>query len=195
MNPIVKSNYVNSASPFAVNNFSNLIFNYLIDKVNVDRELLILCIGTDRSTGDALGPLVGHKLSSVLSNYKNVHLLGTLDSPVHAQNLEKIIDNLNDDYKDPFIIAVDASLGRQDKIGYVCIKNSSLKPGAGVNKNLPAVGDISITGVVNIGGMMEYMVLQNTRLSIVMSMAEIISKSIHSALFRFYAEKDKEYTY
>ncbi len=48
----------------------------------------------------------------------------------------------------------------------------------GVNKDLPSIGDISITGVVNVGGLMEYMVLQNTRLNLVMNMAEIIAKSI-----------------
>lgn len=182
-----KINYIDSTTA-SVEEVSDLILKYLINEVDVEKKIVILCIGTDRSTGDSLGPLVGHKLSPILSSYKNVHLIGTLDSPVHAQNLEKTIDNLSNDYNDPFIIAVDASLGRQDKVGYVCIKNSALKPGAGVNKNLPAIGDISITGVVNIGRMMEYMVLQNTRLSIVMSMAELISDSILSALFKFYTE-------
>ncbi len=27
-----------------------------------NRDIVILCIGTDRSTGDSLGPLVGYKL-------------------------------------------------------------------------------------------------------------------------------------
>ncbi|MDI3279813.1 MAG: DUF1256 domain-containing protein, partial [Bacillota bacterium] len=50
-----------------------------------DRELVTLCIGTDRSTGDALGPLTGSKL---LERGKDVLLVyGTLDQPVHAANL------------------------------------------------------------------------------------------------------------
>ena len=191
----LKSNYVNSSSPFAVMNFSNLIFSYLKDEFSNNSEIIVLCIGTDRSTGDALGPLVGTKLYPTLNRYGNVHLFGTLESPVHAKNLERVIHNLETDYKDPFIIAVDASLGRHERVGYLSIKNTPLKPGAGVNKLLPAVGDISITGVVNIGGMMEYMVLQNTRLSMVMNMASIISKSINSALLKFYSEKDKECMY
>ena len=41
------------------------------------------------------------------------------------------------------------------------------KPGAGVNKDLPPVGDLYITGVVNVGGFMDYLVLQNTRLYLI----------------------------
>ncbi|MDQ0659408.1 putative sporulation protein YyaC [Paenibacillus sp. W2I17] len=60
--------------------------------------------------------------------------------------------------------------------------NGPLKPGAGVNKELPPVGDIHLTGIVNVGGFMEYFVLQNTRLSLVMRMSEIISSSLYSAI-------------
>ena len=35
-----------------------------------------------------------------------------------------------------------------------------------------------ITGLVNVGGYMEYLVLQSTRLSIVFKMAEIISAAL-----------------
>ncbi len=83
-------------------------------------------------------------------------------------------------------------MGSFNKIGYVNINKGPLKPGLGVNKNLPpSIGDISITGIVNVGGIMEYMVLQNTRLGLVMNMAEIIAKSINIALFKLYY-KDKD---
>lgn len=48
----------------------------------------------------------------------------------------------------------------------------------GVSKTLPPVGDIHVTGIVNVGGYMEYLVLQNTRLSVVIRMAEVISKAL-----------------
>jgi putative sporulation protein YyaC len=53
-----------------------------------------------------------------------------------------------------------------------------------VNKSLPEVGNIHITGIVNVSGFMEYFVLQNTRLSLVMNMAEIISTSIKKACLK-----------
>jgi putative sporulation protein YyaC len=63
-------------------------------------------------------------------------------------------------------------------VGFVNLAPGSLKPGAGVNKDLPSVGQLHITGIVNVGGFMEYFVLQNTRLNIVMKMATLISKGI-----------------
>ena len=41
------------------------------------RPAIILCIGTDRSTGDALGPLIGTHLSRL--NLPQLKVYGTLD--------------------------------------------------------------------------------------------------------------------
>ncbi len=141
---------------------------------------ILLCIGTDRSTGDCLGPLVGSKLSAIEQDYFDVY--GTLDKPVHASNLEQRLEEIRKTYENPFIIAIDACLGNQENVGCINIGNGSLQPGAGVNKNLPPVGEIHITGVVNIGGFMEYLVLQNTRLNLVMSMADLIVQGIMQAI-------------
>jgi putative sporulation protein YyaC len=140
-------------------------------------KLIILCIGTDRSTGDSLGPLVGSKLADL--NIDPAMVYGTLDFPVHAVNLHQTITQIQSQYQKPFIIAVDACLGRFESIGYINIKEGPLQPGTGVNKNLPAVGNVQIVGIVNVGGFMEYMVLQNTRLNLVMKMADIISQGIY----------------
>ena len=182
------SKYVNANCPFAILDFSNLIFNYISSHIDPYQQLVILCIGTDRSTGDSLGPLVGYKLEPYLTYYDQVHLLGTLNKPVHAKNLTSFIDKVNSKHPEALIVAIDASLGNLNRIGYINIKKGPLKPGLGVNKELPIVGDISITGVVNVGGMMEYMVLQNTRLSLVMNMADIISKGIYRAVSKIYKD-------
>jgi putative sporulation protein YyaC len=146
-------------------------------------SIIILCIGTDRSTGDCLGPLVGHKLAISLKNKKTT-VYGTLDKPVHAKNLKETLCMINRQHPNPFIIAIDASLGSIEKIGCISIGQGPLRPGAGVNKNLPRVGDMYISGVVNFGGFMEYLILQNTRLSLVMKMANIISSGIQYAFWK-----------
>lgn len=138
-------------------------------------DIIIVCIGTDRATGDCLGPLIGYKIRDM--KYNNVHVFGTLDEPVHAKNLNEYI-RLIERYSKPFIIAIDACLGRLERIGYVNIKEGPLSPGSGVNKNLPSIGNINITGIVNVGGFMEIMILQNTRLSIVMNMANLIANGL-----------------
>ncbi|MFW5631892.1 MAG: DUF1256 domain-containing protein, partial [Acetivibrio ethanolgignens] len=45
-------------------------------------------------------------------------------------------------------------------------------------KVLPAVGDIFITGIVNISGVLNNMVLQTTRLDVVMQLADFICLGI-----------------
>lgn len=178
--------YIDSECPFAIMELSNLLLEYLVLNLDNYDEIVILCIGTDRSTGDSLGPLVGYKLNSYVFKYNNVHLIGTLDEPVHAKNLVETLQKIECSHPNAFILAIDASLGDFNNIGQIIIKNGPLKPGLGVNKNLPAVGDISITGIVNVGGLMEYMVLQNTRLSLVMNMAETIAKGIDRTFLKLH---------
>jgi putative sporulation protein YyaC len=146
-----------------------------------ERQVVIVCIGTDRSTGDALGPLVGSKLSGRLQEHHAV-VYGTLDAPVHAVNLKDTIQEIETKYHNPYVIAVDACLGQLSSVGMVTVGEGPLKPGAGVNKVLPEVGHIHITGIVNVGGFMEYFVLQNTRLSVVMKMADCIADALTDSL-------------
>ncbi|WP_350343659.1 spore protease YyaC [Proteinivorax tanatarense] len=155
---------------------SALLYNFSCHIKPNWNKLVVLCIGTDRSTGDSLGPIIGSKLFH-LNSHDDVLILGNLDDPVHASNLAKNIQSINL-LKNPLVIAIDASLGNSDNIGKINLGIGSLKPGAGVKKNLPEVGDIYITGVVNVGGFMEYFVLQNTRLSLVMNMADVISNGL-----------------
>lgn len=141
------------------------------------RPIVVVCVGTDRSTGDALGPLVGSALSksSVLPVY------GTLDEPVHAVNLAERLESIQSIHRSPYILAVDACLGQLSSVGCIQAGDGPVKPGAGVNKELPPVGDYHVTGIVNVGGFMEYFVLQNTRLSLVVHMADVIAESIRIA--------------
>lgn len=143
-------------------------------QVPVD-STVILCIGTDRATGDCLGPLVGDYLKKSLPH---TAIYGTLERPVHALNLEATIEEIYHNYDNPFIIAIDASLGTKEHIGYATLSHSPLLPGKGVNKKLPAIGNLSITGIVNVAGFPNSILLQSTRLHTVMTLATCISNAI-----------------
>lgn len=143
------------------------------------RPIVFVCIGTDRSTGDSLGPLIGTFLKE--KNVHPFHIYGTLDQPIHALNLAEKLQEIKAKYHQPFIIGIDACLGRLKSVGVIQIGSGPIKPGAGVNKELPPVGDIHISGIVNVSGIMEYFVLQNTRLNLVMNMAKTIVEGIHEA--------------
>ena len=143
-------------------------------------ELVFLCIGTDRLTGDCLGPYVGQQLTRQLPG--RFHIYGTLSHPVHALNLCDTSRHIIKRHPQALVIAIDASLGQKKHLGYVTIGNGALYPGAAVQKELPPVGDIHITGIVNTAGMMEQLTLQTTRLSTVISLADKITEGILAAV-------------
>jgi len=169
---LVKTNYKEEN---VIQNLSEVLKNI------IKENTIIVCIGTDRAIGDALGPLVGTMLKN--SDFK-YPVYGTLDKPIHALNIFESLEHIKNKHPKGNFLAIDACLGKVDRIGYITIGNGPLKPGAGVNKNLPAVGNIHITGIVNLAGYMEYMVLQNTRLSLVMKMADTLVSSIKYSLWK-----------
>ena len=144
--------------------------------------VVFLCIGTDRSTGDSLGPLVGRGLRERLGRGA---VLGTLEQPVHAMNLEFYVRRLRTRFADHLVIAVDASVGSADHVGYATLERGALRPGLGVSKELGEVGDISITGIVGGASSADPLMLQSVRLSMVMCMAERICESIVEATRRW----------
>jgi len=159
---------------------ANQLASYLMTlNPQLNRSIVVVSIGTDRSTGDSLGPLVGSFLKEQQHLIPEIHLYGTLDNPVHATNIDKCIENIKHIHSNSIIIAIDACLGQAKNIGNLSLGIGSIKPGAGVKKELPSIGHIYITGTVNVGGYLEYLVLQNTRLSLVMKLAKSISDTIY----------------
>lgn len=173
---------VNGTDPSAAEKITTSLVKMILEREDCCRSLmrLILCIGSDRSTGDALGPLVGAYLSK--TQLPRTLIWGTLAQPVHALNLEKYIQRIEEDKERLLVIAVDASLGKPGSIGLIEVANGPLYPGAGVNKQLPPVGHFHLSGIVNLGGFMEQMVLQSTRLFHVMEMAEVIARGLQRTL-------------
>ncbi|OPX42090.1 hypothetical protein CLHUN_39950 [Ruminiclostridium hungatei] len=175
--------YIDSAAANAFAMFSEAMYQ-LVKTVRTDknRDIVIVCIGTDRSTGDSLGPIIGHKLRGLRQD--RIHVFGNLDIPVHAKNLEEITKQIYSSHDNPFVIAVDACLGKVEHVGHITVGQGPLKPGSAVNKDLQPIGDMHITGIVNFSGFMDFLILQNTRLGTVMKMADLISGGIKYVLWR-----------
>ena len=57
--------YFTPAAAKSQNKFCSAL-SQMIAQVH-DRPIVFLCIGSDRATGDCLGPIIGEQLSSVLS--------------------------------------------------------------------------------------------------------------------------------
>ncbi|CAM3809155.1 spore protease YyaC [Cohnella lubricantis] len=170
---------VSFTDPYASLRLSTRLGEYL-RQLRGGRRIAVVCLGTDRSTGDALGPLAGTTLLKYHSSLFDLY--GTLEEPVHALNLDATLNKLHDAAANPFIIGIDACLGKVSSVGCVLLGEGPILPGAGVNKKLPPVGDIHMSGVVNVGGFLDHYVLQSTRLHVVMSMSELIARSLYHAI-------------
>ena len=169
-----ETEYFDTLNNFSYKELGDSIIKYMAASNIENCTPVILCIGTDRATGDCLGPLVGAQMAEFNSRYR---VMGTLKSPVHALNIKDVIEHIKQDIYNPFVIAVDASLGSSSHIGYITVSNCPIFPGKGVNKKLPAIGDISITGIVNVSGKNPGL-LQTTRLFTVMQLANYISEAL-----------------
>ena len=143
-----KITYYDTEAGFEAEKFAARLLLLLMNEMRASgrRQVVFLCIGTDRSTGDSLGPLIGSRLEA--EEIGGAVVIGTLEHPVHAVNLDRTLEHIEEHYPDAIIIAVDAAVGRWDHVGLVTLEKGPLRPGLGVRKELAAVGDISITGIV-----------------------------------------------
>ncbi len=177
MKPVLNPNifYYNTALSDASKDLGRELAAILSENCISDKTPVILCIGTDRATGDCLGPLVGEKLNFIDDRFI---VIGSLSAPVHALNIRRVIQDIYENIPNPYIIAVDAALGVSNHVGFITLSDSPLAPGKGVNKKLPIIGDVSITGIVNVSGANSHNLLQSTRLSVVMKLSDCIADAI-----------------
>lgn len=159
--------------PAALVTLSSALEQALLRAGGREREVVFACIGTDRSTGDSLGPLVGQRLRRLGLGEESV--IGTLEQPLHALNLADRLGPLLEAPERPLVVAVDAALGSSRNVGSITLRDGGLHPGQGVGKSLPEVGELAITATVNISaGALDAQILQSTRLYVVQELAETI---------------------
>lgn len=177
---------VSQKSKIQYNKFICEFYRGLNQKNRSFSDLIFLCIGTDRITGDCFGPIVGDKLQKNMRNITiNTSIYGSLEEPIVESNLKRKINEIYIKYDSPFVVAIDAALSKEENIGKIFVMNESLKLGKGLEKNIAQIGNISIKGVVgrkerNKKKNME--ILQNTSLNTVMNLADIVSEGIMEVL-------------
>lgn len=149
----------------------------IADKIQeyIKENTVIICVGTDKCIGDCLGPLVGTLL---IENNFPLPVFGTLQSPIHALNIEEKLNYINNLHPNALIIGIDACLGDESSIGEIHIRDYPIHPGKGVGKRLPEVGNISIIGIVDSSDSTVFFTNRSIRLYLIMEMAKIISKAL-----------------
>ena len=141
-----------------------------------------MCVGSDLAIGDSLGPIAGSMLKYKTQGL-NVYLYGTLAAPVTAKEIKYMRTFLKETHRGSPVLAIDAAVGDEGDIGLVKVTDKPLLPGAGANKKLGSIGDISIIGIVAEKSMMNYGLLNTTRLNLVYTMAEIVSDGLAALLW------------
>lgn len=150
---------------------------------NLNKPPVVVCIGSDLAVGDSLGPITGSMLKYKTQGL-GVFIYGTLSAPVTAKEVKYLKTFLKETHPSSQIIAVDAAVGAEGDIGLIKLTDAPLYPGAGANKKLGAVGDISIMGIVAEKSVANYGLLNTTRLNLVYSMSEIISDALSNVLWQ-----------
>ncbi|MCH5161061.1 MAG: spore protease YyaC [Clostridiales bacterium] len=133
---------------------------------------VVLCIGSDRVTGDCLGPIVGQML---IERNVDAYVYGCLEKPVTALNLKDCIKNIKIAHGDKKVLAVDSSVGKSSDVGKIRIAFGAIAPGSADGKKLPKVGDVSITATVTDAGKVP---LSAVRLGTVYALAREIADRI-----------------
>ena len=142
----------------------------------LDAAPVILCIGSDLAVGDSLGPIVGTMLRT--RRRFPGYIYGTLREPITAKEAKYLAEFLKKTHPHGDIVAVDAAVGEEEDVGLLKVLHGSVRPGAGANKRLPKVGDISILGIVAKKSPLSYPLFHLTRLGCVYAMADIIAGAI-----------------
>lgn len=161
----VKTYYKNPLSYFEIASF---LKDYI-------KDAIIVCIGTDKCIGDCLGPLIG---TSLKEHNLPIPVYGTLEFPIHALNITTEIAKIKNSHPNSLIIAIDACLGDSSAIGELFVRNESLKPGKGVGKTLPSVGDFSIIGIVDSSSKTDLFSNRAIRLNLIMDISKVLTNAI-----------------
>jgi len=143
---------------------------------DIEPEPIFVCIGTDRHILDCFGPLTGTMLHTYAPD---LAIYGTLDKPLHAQNLLEGMKEARQNHIGKTLVAIDASVGDEQEIGSIQLRPGGLVPGKAFAKNLPTVGQFAITGVVDVR-VNHWGARRNKHhgLALVYNMAQLLSESI-----------------
>ena len=108
---------------------------------------IVVCIGSPSVPGDSFGPLTGQLLNDFYRIPSFVY--GTLYSPITALNLRATLRAVKGRHPSRKIIAVDSAVGSRlsQSPRYFF---GSIKPGLAAGKELPLVGDFSVTATLGV---------------------------------------------
>lgn len=156
-------------------NFSRCVAKTLENYLILPSEsIILLFVGSDSNIGDSLAPICG---SLFECEGGGVFAYGNLIAPITAKEVPFAVEFIKNAHPDSLVVVVDAAIGKSSDVGLVKVQKSGIKPGLGVDKDLPEVGDLSVIGILGEkrGGKALFTV---NKISTVYSMAEKIAEGL-----------------
>ena len=163
---------------------------HLSEKINemLKGEMpVIVCVGTDATIGDSFGPICGTFLEN---SVKHAFIYGSLQKTVTAKEISTIKTFISKVHPSAKVLVIDAAVGRAEDVGSIKISDAPIKPGLGANKDLPALGDVSIIAIISEKTKDNYEFLKLTRLSPVYYLAKTVAEAVATYIKRT-AEKSE----
>lgn len=133
---------------------------------------VIICVGSDLAIGDSLGPIIGSELNYKL--FGKAYVYGTLESPITAKEIKTVFNTIHLLHPKSKVLVIDAAVGDREEIGKIKIKDTGIKPGLGINKDLEEIGDVSIIGIVSDKENPKNSIYNETRLSLIKKISNVI---------------------
>lgn len=145
-------------------------------------NILFLCIGSEKISGDSLGPMVGTLLKE---KYKVPYpVIGTEEHPVNGINISRYKEHIKKYFPTHKIVAIDAALGEEKDLWSIRFREGGIKAGGAVGTNNTMIGDVGILGVVGEKGVNAMQTLLNASFPSVVNLAERIANTILDVFVR-----------
>ncbi len=168
------------------NNAQNIIMKSLLEILGGETPVFV-CVGTDASIGDSVGPFCGTFLENTTND---IFIYGTLQKPITAKDIRSVKNFISKVHPFSKVVVIDAAIGKKADVGKIKIYDAPIKPGLGLNKNLPELGDVSIIAIVAERAEKNLSLSNFTRLSPIYKMARVIEGGITA-----YLENNKKLGY
>ena len=109
-------------------------------------KLLFLCIGSEKISGDCIGPIVGTLLKE---KYKIPYpVFGTEENSVNGKNVSEYVRLIKEYFPAHKIIAVDAAVGEEKDLWTLKYRVGGVRAGGAINADSEYVGEVGILAVV-----------------------------------------------
>lgn len=151
-------------------------------------DIIVLCIGTNKVIGDSIGPMVGEYLNKLLESReekKNIVIYGNMNKTLNLKNLKQILETEITKYENPFIITIDAALGRTELIEQIFVGKGNIQIGSCLGNGICCYSNLYLKGIVGKEGESNkenINALSKVEKSVVYNLAERITHEVYKII-------------